>query len=372
VGSSNTYTYFVNPDPHPKDYREPEVVPTQDDDTDSIPALTTPNEYGQWTAEDWSRSSETTSWTNNNATQGWDNNYGGGYYAEQRSAVNVPITGRQEYEEKNWWDPDIRIINKRPGPGLLPPILLEELHNSEHSLFSISVTNPDIHPLRQSSERPNGPSPTPSASSAALYNAPPTEDEVRTAVPHPNAYYCPSENGWVILSWKSSSMPPPFALSFEISDHAPLPNQAWRKQTNSCIGDDGVQFNKTHHFHKYPKAIDALKLTPALRVDDWEAETATARRRLATHEARVKEAASEPENSQPEAEEGKLLDLYVCCQCSFYCVASDLIPGVIPWKCLDRFIKDKRSNPPPGKSGEHAVVIAMETIMLYVERTLPS
>lgn len=361
VGSGNTLAHFMPPDHHSKDYREPELVTNQDDDGDSIPPLTEPTDTGGgWTTEEWSRDFDLSAWNNGGASSSWNNNFsGGGYYS--KDTADVPISGRSECEENNWWDADVRTANKRPGPGMLPPILLDELHDSDHSLFSVSVTNPDVHPPRQPSENTNTPSPTPSAASgAALYTVPPSQDEVRTSVPHPNAYYCPKENGWVILSWKSSSITPPLACSFEDCDHLPLPDQARRKQAVSCIGDDGIQLNKTHHFHKYFKAIDALKLTPPLKVDDWEVETARAKRK--------KDAVLESEDTQSRAEEGKLLDLYVCCQCSFYCVASDLISGVIPRKHLDNFIKDKRSSPLPGKTGEQAVVIALETIMLYVAR----
>ncbi|KAG6891815.1 hypothetical protein C0993_006219, partial [Termitomyces sp. T159_Od127] len=64
-----------------------------------------------------------------------------------------------------------------------------------------------------------------------------------------------------------------------------------------------------------------------------------------------------------EPEEGRLLDLYICCQCSLYCVASGVIPGVIPRKCFDEFIRDKRGNPPVGQSGEMAIAVAFETII---------
>lgn len=368
VGSSKTNAYFLTPDSHPKDYREPEAVPTQDDETGSLPALTTPNEIG-WTAEEWSRGSDLNGWTNTNVTTEWDNNYGGGGYFTERSVGSVPITGRQMHEEKNWWDPDVRAANKRPGPGMLPPVLLEQLHDTEHSLFSVSVSSPDTPPPRQPSENPNAPSPTPSASSTPLYVAPPTDDEVRMSVPHPNAYYCPRENGWVILSWKTSLIPPPLARSFEDSDHPPLPNQGWRKQTVNCVEAEGGPSNKTHHFHKYQKAIDALKLTPPLRIDDWDAEMMTAKRQLGIIDSH-EEVTLELQDGQPVVNEGKLLDLYVCCQCSLYCVASDLIPGVIPRKYLDAFVRDKRSSPPPGKSGEQAVVTALETIMLAIENIL--
>lgn len=367
VGSSNTLAYTVVPDQHSNDYREPELVTTQDDDGDSVPPLAAPNDTGgSWTTDSWNQNFDISQWTNANASSGWDNNFSGAGYYTSKTTDDVPISGRQEYEEKNWWDPEVRASNKRPGPGILPPVLLEELHDSDHSLFSVSVTNPDVH-LRPPSENPNSSSPTPpGTSSTPLYTAPPTEDEVRTSIPHPNAYYCPRENGWVILSWKSSSITPPLARSFENSDHPPLPSQSWRKQTITCIGDEGGKSNKTHHFHKYSKAVDALKLVPPLKVDDWDTETIKAKRRVAAPEGHTKDATPEREDTQSKAEEGKLLDLYMCCQCSFYCVASDLIPGVIPRKYLDAWIKDKKSNPPPGKTGEQAAVIALETIMLYV------
>jgi ubiquitin carboxyl-terminal hydrolase 25/28 len=61
--------------------------------------------------------------------------------------------------------------------------------------------------------------------------------------------------------------------------------------------------------------------------------------------------------------EGHRLDLYVCCQCSFYVIASDVIPGVVPVKLLEDLVKNKIENPPPEKSGELAALIALETIL---------
>ena len=97
------------------------------------------------------------------------------------------------------------------------------------------------------------------------------EDEIRTAVPHPNAYYCPKDNAWVILSWKSSSVTPPLAHSFVNSQNA-LPDRARRRLTGSCIEEDQPfgKTNKTHHFHKYEKAVDSHKLTPPFRQDEWQ------------------------------------------------------------------------------------------------------
>lgn len=350
VGSSKTHAYLVTPE------AQPEIVATHYDDADLPPDGT------GWSSEDWNRSFDLNNWTNANTTAGWDRD--GGYLLEQ-NAVNVPITGRQELEENHWWDRDTRATHQRPGHGILPPVLLEQLHDSEHSLFSVSVTSPDSS-LRQSSDSPNTKNSTPAASGTIFSSSPPSDDEVRTSVPHPNAYYCPRENGWVILIWKTSIMSPPLAQSFGNSNHPPLPNQARRTQTVNCVGDKGGETNKTHHFHKYSKAIDAYKLTPPLKVEHWDTEMIAKGRSASLDKRAEKDVGSQDDQSQQEIEEGELLDLYICCQCSLYCVALDLIPGVIPMNYLNTFIKDKQSNPPPGKSGEQAVTIALETIMLYV------
>lgn len=67
-----------------------------------------------------------------------------------------------------------------------------------------------------------------------------------------------------------------------------------------------------------------------------------------------------------EIEEGDLLDLYICCQCSLYCVASDVIPGVISSKYVDEFVRNKKENPAPGKSVEESVMSGWETVLTYV------
>lgn len=68
-------------------------------------------------------------------------------------------------------------------------------------------------------------------------------------------------------------------------------------------------------------------------------------------------------NVDHEEGENGLFDLYVCCQCSFYVIASDVIPGVIPVKLLEDLVKNKIENPPPDKSGELAALITLETIL---------
>lgn len=429
IGSS--HTAYIPPEEPPAygsspGYREPELV--TEDTMDSLPPLTPSDSQSwndkvgtvpydsQWQENSWA-GADSTGWEPYNnpvsSAAAWETDRsanGLGFdtmdymSAPNKSLVDVVIEGRDEFEEKNWWDASIRLRNLRPGPGMLPPVLAEELHDPDHSLFSVSVTPPDIRmpvpppPSSTSDQAPDQPpasspptrtawtsasqtTPTPTAvpstSTSAPPPPPPTEDDVRTAVPHPNAYYCPKENGWVILSWKRSSVAPPLAQSFRDSVHNPLPDQARRKRTDNCLSDTEQPFgraNKTHHFHKYEKAVDSHMLTPAFRREEWEAnETIKQRRRGGTiiEDIDVKQINPQEidmisEDEEGPEEEGRLLDLYVCCQCTFYCVASGVIPGVIPRKCFDEFVREKRNNPQPGKSGEQGIVMAFETIIMLV------
>jgi ubiquitin carboxyl-terminal hydrolase 25/28 len=392
LGSSHT-TYVAPEDPPPYSsshgrsptYREPEFIAEESDIPDLVPSNGTWNNTTGW-------GEQTDPWVPDAIAMD--------YTAVIKSIPDVVIDGRDGYQEANWWNESLREKCQRPGPGMLPPVLAEQLHDLHHSLFSVGVTSPDIRmpshaaapsspgstsslahdlksgqlssaraalsssPARTSSPIPSAPPPPP----------PPTADDVRTAVPHPNAYYCPKENGWVILSWKSSSVAPPLAQSFQNSRHHPLPYQDRRKRTESCISD-GVQpfgTNKTHHFHKYENAIDAHKLTPPFHREEWEdIEIIKQRRRTATliqDDIDVTKMSVEQIEAVTAGEletegEGILLDLYICCQCSFYCVASGVISGVIPRKSFDEFAKEKRSNPPPGKTGDQSVVTAFETIV---------
>jgi ubiquitin carboxyl-terminal hydrolase 25/28 len=127
--------------------------------------------------------------------------------------------------------------------------------------------------------------------------------------------------------------------------------------------------NVTHHFHAYERAVDARRLTHPFNASEWEHEERsklrhrkmTLRGSDPTMEAtELGQAADEVER---EDEEGDLLDLYVCCQCSFYVVASNVIPGVVPVKLLEDLIKNKVENPPPDKSGELTALITLEMIL---------
>ena len=280
--------------------------------------------------------------------------------------MDMIIDGRVDHEEIGWWNPNQREKCNRLGPGILSPVLAEELHDPNHSLFSINVVFPPVSSHASKDQL----SSTPSASNCQTVT-PLTEDEIKMAVPHPNAYYCPKDNAWVILSWKYSSATPPLARSFVKSPNNALLDRAIRRLTGSCTKENqpSGKMNKAHHFHKYEKAVDSHKLTPPFHQDEWQIFKSLKRKRSADavipgiDVVKVDDDIEVMEKKTGD-HEGKLLDLYVCCQCSFYCVASSVIPGVIPRKFIDEVIRDKRSNPPVGRTGDQAVVSALETFTM--------
>ncbi|EGO05375.1 hypothetical protein SERLA73DRAFT_83025 [Serpula lacrymans var. lacrymans S7.3] len=371
-------------------FREPQLV-GEDlvDDAGRVPGLVPPDDQGQastawndqtneWEASGDSWASGTGGYNWKPETSAWDSNHGwsGGYdtapdYATFTTPKKVDIDGRNEDEELNWWDSTVRVWNGRPGPGMLPPVLADLLHHPDHSLFSVSVTAPDLKP-------------TPPASGSDVpsdISPPPSADDLTYSIPHPNAYYCRKHNGWVLLLWKSSSILPPLAKSFK--PHHPFPDQNRRKRTSSCIGDGEQPFgqvNKTHHFHLYEKAVDSHQLMPPFRRAEWEvaAQVKQKRRKMTVNSLTGMEGVSPVVTGEAEStgddmdneEEGDLLDIYVCCQCSMYCIASDVIPGIIPSKLMDDFTKDRSSNPSPGKKSEEAVMAGWETFITVIENKL--
>jgi ubiquitin carboxyl-terminal hydrolase 25/28 len=272
---------------------------------------------------------------------------------------------------------------------MLAPLLADELHNPHHSLFSVHISST---PQPPPSNPPSTARPDQSGSFASTPPQPPhsalpvsttsslsteypayypSEEEVRSALPHPNAYFCPKENGWVILSWKNSTVPPPFAASFTPPPHCHIPDQTRRKRVTNCLTDDSPYGprNKTHHFHRYEKAVDSHKLTPPYMEDPWVTQDAlkSKRRGKTIVNNMDKLRADEEEESGSESSgdsEGMLMDLYMCCQCGLYCTVSPLIPGVIQRKYLDELYRDKKQNPTVGKSGEVTVSVAIETFLV--------
>lgn len=321
--------------------------------------LTDPDEYNKTWEPTWSGSDAA-----------WQSNF---LASSDRTSSSVPIGNRDDVEELCWWN---REANKRPGPGFLAPVLEVHLHNPEHSLLSVSASAPDIAPSIPAPGAERDPAqassstqrPAPQRSS----HLPPTEEEVRTAVPHPNAYFCPKDNGWILLSWKSSSVPPPLSRSGR-KEHT-LPDQSFRQKYISCLSPDDNIFgaaNKTHHFHRYQNAVDSSQLTPAYRgldaIDGLKQKRRTGM--IIQGELQLIKM-QEDEMDQDTDETGTPLDLYVCCQCSFYCVASKIIPAIIPRYSWNHLIENKRSDPLPGKTREHSVATALETMLIALENKL--
>ncbi|KAI1791667.1 hypothetical protein LXA43DRAFT_389666 [Ganoderma leucocontextum] len=230
---------------------------------------------------------------------------------EPEAASAIAIDGRDEYEEMHWYDPAVRAQHARPGRGVLPPLLADMFHTSNHALYLVSTEN---HPPMVSPSLPHTP----------------TADEVHDAIPHPNASFCPEHNGWVLLQWSASAVLPPLARE----PKTPLPNQNRRERTRSCVSDDGQRFgqaNLTHHWHRYEKVVDAAQLNP------------------------------------PYTHGELLLDLYLCCQCSMTCLFSDVIPGVIPRSLVEEFTLDKVGHLAVDKA---TAVVAWETVLTIIDNRL--
>ncbi|KAL1708102.1 hypothetical protein EV121DRAFT_255015 [Schizophyllum commune] len=367
VGSSTTvFSPPVNSPPpaySTPSFREPELVP----DNDELP----PDQWNLSAAAAAGPNPWEDSWGAGGSS--WDTtpNWGGAttYETEVKHASVVPIDGRDFEAENEWWNREKMATGSYPGPGMLPPLVAEEMHYHEHTLYSVAANLPRTlsepqEPSASSASPPRRPSPAPDSMTVS------SEEEVRMAVPHPNAYYCPRENGWVILLWKNSSVAPPLARSFK-SDH-PLPHQDRRRTTTDCVAEKKEMFepmNKTHHFHRYQNAIDSRKLTPPFLLDPWEVSPEKQRRRggaILPDDFDPKKL-KEDDLEDSDEEEGRLFDLYICCQCQLYVVASGLIPGIISRDTWAQFLEDKMANPPPGTLPKQSAHQAVETILLAIE-----
>ncbi|KAF9225295.1 cysteine proteinase [Gyrodon lividus] len=380
VGSSHTKVIQPSTPPPVYDslegssFREPQLVEEAPIIGDHTPALlpaddTTNNSWTQvensWaggTQASWGTGAD--KW--NTEVTPWDSS---GTWAQAYDTSKGPnIDGRDKYEEEHWWDASIRDQHKRPGPGVLPPCLADLLHNPDHSLLSVSIDTPDIKPIPSSSQE---------RGDAAPSFQPPSVDDLTYSIPHPNAYYCRKHNGWVLLQWKSSSMLPPLAKSFVPDPETPFPDLVRRKRTSSCVGEGEQPFgqvNMTHHFHRYEKAVDALKLDPAFRRPEREISTQKKQERRKITSLNLDTVSlievSEDVMDAPEEEEGDLLDLYVCCQCSLYCIVSEVIPGVIPVKYFEEFTRDRWDNPALSGKREESVVSGLETFIRIMENKI--
>jgi ubiquitin carboxyl-terminal hydrolase 25 len=359
-GAGSTTTKFAMTTP-PPDYREPVLVSEEPVTASNVEPVSAANAENKWWPADqpeqfsnsWSQEQASgpawdAAWGENTGTSGWTSNL----VSASWGAQSVPIANRDLDEELSWWSPESRLKHKRPGPGMLPPILQEQLHDGNHTLYSVKASPPDwVGSL------PPSTSTTESRQTSTLsYDREKAEEEVRLSVPHPNAYFCPKENAWIILAWKSSSVIPPLSDSFEQSKH-PLPDKNARKSSLNCLHTEGHALgeeNKTHHFHHYSNAVDSLKLTPPYRPTDWSNPPSEP-----TESPMLVD--SEKSNQTVELP----MDLFICCQCSFYCVGSPPISGVIPAKLWESYIKERGASPQPGANENQAVFQAVEGLSRY-------
>lgn len=297
----------------------------------------------------------------------------------------VPIDGRNYTEEEDWWKQSS--FTGRPGPGLLPPTVIDRVNPGGLKLYHVTPRTPETllnsspgvpspvaplsfaqavrsaspkldraQPSRQASL--NGPVPDKSVATPASMPpvfpsfTPPSESELRGAVPHPNIYYSPPEGGWRLLIWSTSSIIP-FARSF-LATHPSLPSDNRRRTTISCVGDNTHTFgpsNLTHHFHFYPRAVDSHKLSTPYYRPIWERKC---------HD----------EGSSSDArksDEGELLDLYMCCQCQQHLIVSaKTFPEVIPREVHKTFTTQRFRNPSENRNPYANVFVAWSIILQYV------
>ena len=160
-------------------------------------------------------------------------------------------------------------------------------------------------------------------------------------------------------------MDPPVSKSF---DGHPLPDITRRRKTHSCVSEKPqsvTQANKTHHFHYYPAAVDASDIVIPFKRADWEHHSRT--------ESQCQQAVPVDSPSigslslaidDSHELERELLDLYVCCQCSLYCVVSGVIPGVIPQRTFEAFVKERLDHAPVGKTPSVSLAIALKTVLM--------
>ena len=341
-------------------WRSPELVQEVDVREDDIPELVSTEEVGRGVAvRDPSPPFQDLNL--------WAPGAGVDWVAHaQQVETGVKIDGCIIMEELNWWDPDVRLRAARPGPGILPTLLADKFHDSDHSLFSVTVNPPNV-----SSPQSASPSATSTPPQPPFHI--PTIEEVHEAVPHPNAMYCRKENGWILFVRRSTSELPPLATSFQMAHPGVLfPHPYRRKVTNSCVDETGEnpssRANLTHHFHCYPGAVSSHSLNPPFDNPPWESLAHVTH--LPSHLQSVQEEEDKMEGIEPATSngvdtEGVLLDLYVCCQCSVYVVCSHLIPGIVPARYFEELVQERADNPMPGQSKHDAPIIALDTTMKY-------
>ncbi|KAH8794588.1 hypothetical protein DL96DRAFT_1305190 [Flagelloscypha sp. PMI_526] len=214
-------------------------------------------------------------------------------------------------EGANWRNSKVQDQYFAPGPGILAPLLPGAGNVVDHELFAIKVVIPpklNQHPLSMS-YTPRSQSPS-NLNSFSVHSPPPLEDELRAAVLHPDAYYSPKHGSWILLSWSKSKRPPPVIPLYPQED---ILNAVFRREERGASLDcnDSLDRSRTHHFHKFPSAVDPTRLDPPYKPGDSESFTSP-------------------------------LDLYVCCQCQIHLIASSFSQPVVPQSLWNAFLEERR------------------------------
>jgi ubiquitin carboxyl-terminal hydrolase 25/28 len=267
----------------------------------------------------------------------------------------------EEANESMWWNPAKRDALKPLGPGMLPVLATSTIHHDSHELSKPSVTIPDI----------------PQSSSSEVTYQPPTADEVREAIPHPNAYYCAKCNGWVIVQKTRTTNPPIYATYKNDCPDLHFPTTRSLQRDVDCNSQSTTPFNlrpdSAHHYHLYQDAIPSTAINPPFRRGSWESPASLPQKVVSFHlppkEYFWRHPTSVMLNLDPQAEHAGIevgvdyLDLYACCQCmtNIY-VTRQTIPGVVSPRLLADLQRERSIN---DKSGVRAS-IAFEFILKSV------
>ncbi|KAJ3786715.1 hypothetical protein GGU10DRAFT_166019 [Lentinula aff. detonsa] len=396
----------------------------------------------QWGNQSGTTAYNTFGWGDGSMLSGWGNEgsnevvgWGGPDASTNENNTNtstsivpeIPITNRFDEDELRWWDREHVWGRSFPGKGVLPVLTAESIEAGlqrligkrvgSKGLYKVEITSPDITPSEQKESNNEHPVPrispppsltrtgsnsslNPSSRAPSLpksarprhHHVPPSALEVEMAgKPHPDAYYSPKENAWVVLSWEDSSSAKASSRdplpSFVVEARAyTLPRNEYRMENKgeNCLAfmtkSDRRCYNLTHHFHKYPKSIDGRNLDPPVRhwKDDFSVGDA--------NEGESPTDVSATDDGQV------LLDLYVCCQCSFYLVvsspsiltsseisnsasgdmgrSSNVIPGIIPLRIWNAYVNDRLENPNPSMSREQTLLGGLETLVIIIQNRL--
>ncbi|QRV94703.1 ubiquitin carboxyl-terminal hydrolase [Ceratobasidium sp. AG-Ba] len=420
------------------EYRPPEAVPIPESDTEGWGDSTKLGGWGEpkgnipWMTPWEIKPEDGKNWESDTRSQdGWG---------------TLGVLGTDDAwkdDSDKWWDKDLPSNKKKPGPGMIAPRVIEAIHDSDHILYEVVITgNPTTEPSNPlspkssitatgalNSPRTLAPAAFPTspvtpvdpigamapASSADAPDAttqptsetpdephvPPTQEELRDAIPHPSALFCRRHYGWVIMSATVAS-----ATASHLGTHwcsAPdkrplfdkLPDPALRKDKDcSEASPETVPYPTTnwsskpeyrmHHFHMYKNVVAGSGLYPPLKrplsavsprpviptTSDGDVEMESASQVQETQEAGNDVA---PQASWEWAPVEEHLDLYVCCQCKTQVICSPaggVIPCTIPSQVMESYIADRGSQPKPNQTKEQSVLSSLEMLLRVIEEPL--